>query len=248
MPETKDYGDKYEPLRREFASKQEEETATKYIEKYFELQSIPDPAERLRQWNRFSENTDNSVFSNEDGKIRDPDEAGETYDYREELSDEEDPEAREQRLRQAQVNQTYYINRSSTVAYIPATGRFEPAPAFKQAKTTAFAVPRAKDDEFDTWLMQADWDSIISFKTDDRTEEDFKTLTTSLLRLLKRDKNLVLRHLKNILANVDIQPVFGKSSLPGFEVICYVNQVYRLMLIFRDGKLMNYYIKRPKFT
>lgn len=236
MPETQDFADKYP--RPEYTSKAQEKEGQEYIKKYFELQKISNPNERIKRWKKFIDQKESGAFqqeaevANEDGE--------------DEESEQKDEET-EYRLRTAEVDQTYIMNTGSTIGMTKKYGRFDDVPSKIKGKTTEFAIPHMLDNEFDNWLCLANWDEVEEFSADERREVKFKTVTTTLMRCRKRKLAIVMKQLQSALGNTDDQVFLGEPLLTDMEIKVLVNEDYRLVLIFRQDVLINYCIKTAKF-
>lgn len=237
MPETQDFEGRYPVV--EYENSDDEREDQQYIQKFLELQSIKNPKEKLKRWEQFrtaqERAKDNRSYA-PSPKIMDPGDNGEDEDE-------------EYLAREAEIDCTYVINGNNTIAITKKHGRFEDVPAENTApaKTTDFAIPLALDNEFDNWLCLASWEEIKAFKEDQRNSASFQTVNNALLRCISRKKEIVLKQVKGAVGNTDEQPFHGEPLLSDMEITVLVNQVMRLVLIFRQGILFNYCVKAPKF-
>jgi len=261
MPDTQDFADRYEHLRQEYRSPEEEKEGRAFIKKYLQLQKIQNPAERLRKWQEFSD-TNGKWFYNEHQKSdykktskdlsedgeEEPDGGGEEFDPPEPREGESAAD-RDYRLRAAEVDQTYMIGNNSTIAMVKKNGRFDDVPEnLKSTSNVARAIPQAVDPEFDAWLENASWDDVQRFSEDDRGLPQFQTLTTTLMRCRNRKLELVMRHLKPALGSHAEQPFLGTIKLPELEVKVITTLDYRLVLLLCKNILTNYCLKIVKWS
>jgi len=136
----------------------------------------------------------------------------------------------------------------NSIAITRKNGRFEDVPAnHTPGKTTDFAIPLAVDNVFDNQLCLSDWEAVSQFQDDERNSSSFQTVNNALLRCIKRKKEIVLKQVKGAVGHTDEQPFHGEPLLHDMEVLVLVNQVMRLVLIFRNNILINYCVKTPKF-
>lgn len=240
MPETQDFDGRYPIV--EYENSDEEREDQVYIEKFIELQSVKNPKEKLKRWEQFrtaqERKRDNRNYAAMPKILEDR--LGEAK--------QPDDEEREYLEREAEIDTAYILNGNSTIAITRKNGRFEDVPAnHTPGKTTDFAIPLAVDNVFDNQLCLSDWEAVSQFQDDERNSSSFQTVNNALLRCIKRKKEIVLKQVKGAVGHTDEQPFHGEPLLHDMEVLVLVNQVMRLVLIFRNNILINYCVKTPKF-
>jgi hypothetical protein len=242
MPETQDFDGRYPIV--EYENSDEEREDQVYIQKFIELQSVKNPKEKLKRWEQFRTTQERKRDNRNYAAIPKILEDKEGEEEKKELDEEE----REYLEREAEIDTAYILNGNSTIAITRKNGRFEDVPPnHTPGKTTDFAIPLAVDNVFDNLLCLADWETVGQFDDDERNSSSFQTVNNALLRCIKRRKDIVLKQVKGAVGHTDEQPFHGEPLLHDMEVLVLVNQVMRLVLIFRNNVLFNYCVKTPKF-